>query len=33
MEGFNLAWTRPDNLPGVQEIAEPERWVSRVAGA
>lgn len=33
MEGFNLAWARPDNLPGVEEIAEPERWVSRVTGA
>jgi coenzyme F420 biosynthesis associated uncharacterized protein len=32
MAGFNLVWDRPDNLPSVEEIADPHAWVERVAG-
>ena len=31
MEGLNLVWRGPVNLPGVSEIAAPERWLERVA--
>ena len=31
MERFNRIWEGPANLPSMQEIAEPERWVARVA--
>ncbi len=33
MEGFNRIWEREEHLPTLQEIAEPPRWVGRVAGA
>jgi coenzyme F420 biosynthesis associated uncharacterized protein len=33
MEGFNLVWQRRNNLPTLAEIAEPQLWLSRVAGA
>jgi coenzyme F420 biosynthesis associated uncharacterized protein len=32
MDGFNLVWDRPENLPTTEEVAEPERWLARVAG-
>jgi len=30
MDTFNLVWSSPDHLPSVEEIAEPQRWLSRV---
>jgi putative hydrolase len=33
MSAFNLVWAGPENLPSVEEIAEPERWISRVTEA
>jgi coenzyme F420 biosynthesis associated uncharacterized protein len=33
MEGFNRIWEREEHLPVLEEIAEPARWVGRVAGA
>jgi coenzyme F420 biosynthesis associated uncharacterized protein len=33
MEGFNRVWLAPDGLPTVEEIAEPSRWIARVAGS
>jgi coenzyme F420 biosynthesis associated uncharacterized protein len=33
MEGFNRAWLGPEGLPSVEEIAEPSRWIARVAGS
>jgi coenzyme F420 biosynthesis associated uncharacterized protein len=32
MEGFNLVWKEEANLPTIEEIANPDRWVARVAG-
>ncbi len=32
MEGFNLVWKEEANLPTIEEIANPDRWVTRVAG-
>jgi coenzyme F420 biosynthesis associated uncharacterized protein len=32
MDGFNAVWAAPENLPGKDEIAHPEAWVSRVHG-
>jgi coenzyme F420 biosynthesis associated uncharacterized protein len=32
IDGFNLIWQGEANLPAVDEIAAPERWVTRVAG-
>jgi coenzyme F420 biosynthesis associated uncharacterized protein len=32
IEGFNRVWLAPEALPTVDEIAEPARWVHRVAG-
>jgi coenzyme F420 biosynthesis associated uncharacterized protein len=31
IQGFNLVWDGPGSLPSVEEIAEPRRWVERVA--
>jgi coenzyme F420 biosynthesis associated uncharacterized protein len=31
MEGLNRVWRAPEALPSVEEIAEPDRWVARVA--
>ncbi|WGW11003.1 zinc-dependent metalloprotease [Saxibacter everestensis] len=31
-EGLNLVWESPDNLPELDEIAEPRRWLTRVQG-
>jgi len=31
MEGMNLVWRTPLNLPGADEIGEPGRWLARVA--
>ncbi|HET9671557.1 MAG TPA: zinc-dependent metalloprotease [Actinomycetota bacterium] len=33
MDGLNRVWLAPEALPNVEEIAEPERWVVRVAGS
>jgi coenzyme F420 biosynthesis associated uncharacterized protein len=33
MEGFNRVWLAPESLPSVEEIADPSRWVARVAGS
>jgi coenzyme F420 biosynthesis associated uncharacterized protein len=32
MEGFNRVWDRPQNLPRLEELTAPERWVERVLG-
>ena len=31
MDGFNRIWEREEHLPTLEEIAEPARWVGRVA--
>jgi putative hydrolase len=33
MDGLNRVWLAPEALPTVEEIAEPTRWVARVAGS
>lgn len=33
MAGFNRVWEREEHLPSAEEIAEPARWVTRVAGS
>ncbi|MFM8999073.1 MAG: zinc-dependent metalloprotease [Actinomycetota bacterium] len=33
LDGFNAVWSRPEHLPLPEEIAEPARWIARVAGA
>jgi coenzyme F420 biosynthesis associated uncharacterized protein len=33
MDGLNRVWTSPETLPTRAEIAEPQRWVSRVHSA
>lgn len=32
MDGFNLVWREEGNLPTMEEVATPERWLARVAG-
>jgi coenzyme F420 biosynthesis associated uncharacterized protein len=32
MEGFNRVWEGPQNLPLLEELTEPARWVERVHG-
>jgi coenzyme F420 biosynthesis associated uncharacterized protein len=32
MEGFNRVWEGPANLPLVEELTEPAKWVERVLG-
>ncbi|WP_104525903.1 zinc-dependent metalloprotease [Blastococcus atacamensis] len=32
MEGFNRVWEGPQNLPRIEELTNPERWVERVLG-
>ncbi|WP_346621467.1 zinc-dependent metalloprotease [Blastococcus montanus] len=32
MEGFNRVWDAPENLPRIEELTAPERWVERVLG-
>jgi coenzyme F420 biosynthesis associated uncharacterized protein len=32
MEGFNQVWAGPQNLPFVEELTDPARWVERVLG-
>lgn len=32
METFNLVWRSPEDLPSVEEIADPSRWLARVEG-
>jgi len=32
MAGFNQVWAKPENLPLIEELTAPERWVERVLG-
>lgn len=32
MDTLNLVWRSSDDLPSLEEIGEPERWVARIAG-
>jgi coenzyme F420 biosynthesis associated uncharacterized protein len=32
MEGFNRVWEGPSNLPTIEELTDPARWVERVHG-
>jgi coenzyme F420 biosynthesis associated uncharacterized protein len=32
MEGFNRVWEGPANLPRIEELTDPARWVERVLG-
>src|SRR4051812_41968694 len=32
MEGFNRVWAGPENLPRIEELTDPARWVERVLG-
>jgi coenzyme F420 biosynthesis associated uncharacterized protein len=32
MEGFNQVWAGPENLPRIEELTDPGRWVERVLG-
>src|SRR3954464_10039778 len=32
MEGFNRVWAGPENLPRIEELTDPGRWVERVLG-
>jgi coenzyme F420 biosynthesis associated uncharacterized protein len=32
MKALNLAWKGPDQMPRLEELADPERWYRRVAG-
>jgi putative hydrolase len=32
MTALNLAWKGPDQMPRLEELADPERWYRRVAG-
>jgi coenzyme F420 biosynthesis associated uncharacterized protein len=32
IEGFNLVWREEGNLPTLDEISDPERWLARVVG-
>jgi len=32
MRALNLAWKGPDQMPRLEELADPERWYRRVAG-
>jgi coenzyme F420 biosynthesis associated uncharacterized protein len=32
MDGFNLVWREEGNLPTLDEVVAPERWIARVAG-
>jgi coenzyme F420 biosynthesis associated uncharacterized protein len=31
--GFSQVWQRPENLPSLEEIRSPERWLARVGGS
>ncbi|MGY1855113.1 zinc-dependent metalloprotease [Modestobacter sp. SYSU DS0290] len=33
MDGFNQVWAGPQNLPLVEELTDPARWVERVLGS
>ena len=33
MDGFNRVWEREANLPTMEEVGEPDRWVARVAAS
>jgi uncharacterized protein (DUF2342 family) len=33
IEGFNLVWQREENLPSLEEVANPQLWLARVAGS
>jgi coenzyme F420 biosynthesis associated uncharacterized protein len=32
MQGFNRVWESPENLPRIEELTDPARWVERVHG-
>ncbi|MGJ9404392.1 zinc-dependent metalloprotease [Arthrobacter sp. KK5.5] len=32
MDGFNVVWEGPENLPTERELHHPDEWISRVAG-
>jgi uncharacterized protein (DUF2342 family) len=32
MEGFNRVWEGQANLPRIEELTDPARWVERVLG-
>jgi coenzyme F420 biosynthesis associated uncharacterized protein len=32
MDGFNRVWSGPENLPLIDELTDPARWVERVHG-
>ncbi|HEX7463299.1 MAG TPA: zinc-dependent metalloprotease [Actinomycetota bacterium] len=32
IEGFNVVWKQEANLPTIEEIANPDRWLARVVG-
>jgi len=31
IDGFNLVWDRPENLPTLEELGRPDEWLARVA--
>ncbi|HXY72614.1 MAG TPA: zinc-dependent metalloprotease [Actinomycetota bacterium] len=31
IDGFNLVWERPENLPTLEELGRPDEWLARVA--
>jgi coenzyme F420 biosynthesis associated uncharacterized protein len=33
MDAFNAVWRQEENLPTIEEIAEPDRWLARVDGS
>jgi putative hydrolase len=33
MAGFSRVWASKENLPTIEEIAEPELWMMRIAGS
>jgi uncharacterized protein (DUF2342 family) len=32
VEGFNRVWAREENLPTMDEVLAPDRWLARVGG-
>jgi uncharacterized protein (DUF2342 family) len=33
IDKFNLIWTSPTTLPRLDEITDPQAWITRVVGA
>ena len=31
VQGFNLVWEQPGNLPTIEEVGRPDAWVARVS--